>query len=153
MFSLFSKKAVSYFSAAEQELIVQAIRDAELKTSGEVRVYIESHCSYIDPIRRAKEIFCNLKMYETASRNAALVYVAMKDKQLAVYGDEGIHQKVGDTFWNEEVKNMLSHFNKQNYATGIAGVVKSIGEALETHFPYDAQTDKNELPNEIVFGK
>ena len=153
MFSLFSKKAVSYFSAAEQEQIVQAIREAELKTSSEVRVYIESRCSYIDPVRRAKEIFSNLKMYETASRNAALVYVAMKDKQLAVFGDEGIHQKVGDTFWNEEVKNMLSHFNKQNYATGIAGVVKSIGEALEAHFPYDSLTDKNELPDEIVFGK
>ena len=49
MFSLFSKKAVSYFSKAEQDLIVQAIREAELSTSGEVRVYIESRCEYVDP--------------------------------------------------------------------------------------------------------
>jgi uncharacterized membrane protein len=153
MFSLFSKKAVNYFSAEEQDLIVQAIREAELNTSGEVRVYIESKCAYIDPVRRAKEIFGNLKMYETAARNAALVYVAMKDRQLAVFGDEGIHEKVGDAFWNAEVKNMLTHFNKQDYASGIAGVVRSIGKALETHFPYDAHTDKNELPDEIVFGK
>lgn len=153
MFSLFSKKAISYFSASEQELIVQAIRDAELRTSGEVRVYIESRCTYIDPLRRAKEIFGNLKMHETIARNAALVYVAMKDRQLAIFGDEGIHQKVGDAFWNEEVIQMLTHFNQQNYASGIAGVVGSIGKALETHFPYDASTDKNELPDEIVFGK
>lgn len=153
MFSLFSKKAVSYFSAVEQDLIVQAIRDAELRTSGEVRVYIESHCTYVDPLRRAKEIFLNLKMQETAARNAALVYVAMKDRQLAVFGDEGIHQKVGDAFWNNEVQKMLSHFNKQDYASGIAGVVTAIGQALETHFPYDGLSDKNELPDEIVFGK
>jgi uncharacterized membrane protein len=153
MFSLFSKKAVSYFSVAEQDLIVQAIREAEISTSGEVRVYIESHCTYVDPLRRAKEIFLNLKMQETAVRNAALVYIAMKDRQLAVFGDEGIHQKVGDAFWNHEVQKMLSHFNKQDYASGIAGVVKSIGKALETHFPFDAHTDKNELPDEIVFGK
>jgi uncharacterized membrane protein len=153
MFSLFSKKAVSYFSEAEQAHIVQAIREAEQSTSGEVRVYIESRCSYVDPVRRAKEIFGNLKMHETAARNAALVYVAMKDRQLAVFGDEGIHQKVGDAFWNAEVQNMLAHFNKQDYASGIAEVVRSIGKALETHFPYDAHTDKNELPDEIVFGK
>ena len=153
MFSLFSKKAISYFSAPEQEKIVQASKDAELHTSGEVRVYIESRCNYIDPLRRAKEIFGNLKMHQKAAHNAALVYVAMKDRQLAIFGDEGIHQKVGSEFWNDEVQKMLSHFNKQDYASGIAGVVTAIGQALEIHFPYDGLTDKNELPDEIVFGK
>lgn len=153
MFSFLKKKAVNYFSEAEQQLIVKAIREAETSTSGEVRVYIESRCTFVDPLRRAKEIFGNLKMHETAARNAALVYIAMKDRQLAVFGDEGIHQKVGDAFWNAEVQNMLAHFNKQDYASGIATVVRSIGKALETHFPYDAHTDKNELPDEIVFGK
>lgn len=153
MFSFLKKKAVNYFSEAEQQLIVKAIREAETSTSGEVRVYIESRCTYVEPLRRAKEIFGNLKMHETAARNAALVYIAMKDRQLAVFGDEGIHQKVGDAFWNAEVQNMLAHFNKQDYASGIATVVRSIGKALETHFPYEAHTDKNELPDEIVFGK
>jgi len=153
MFSLFKKKAVDYFSAEQKEQIVEAIRAAELKTSGEVRIYIESHCTYIDPLRRAKELFESLNMHQTEARNAVLVYVAMKDKQLAVFGDEGIHQKVGDAFWNTEVKKMLSHFNQQNYATGIANIIQEIGTALQTHFPYNALTDKNELPDEIVFGK
>jgi len=48
---------------------------------------------------------------------------------------------------------MLQHFNKANYADGIATVVKEIGDALHTHFPYDEHTDKNELPDDIVFGK
>lgn len=153
MFSLFQKKAVDFFSAAEKAQIVQAIQDAERRTSGEVRVYIESKCAYIDPIRRAMELFEQLNMHATQARNAVLVYMATKDRQLAVFGDQGIHEKVGDAFWNAEVAKMLEHFNKKDYGTGIATVVKEIGEALLEHFPYDAKSDKNELPDDIVFGK
>jgi uncharacterized membrane protein len=149
----FTKKKAEFFSEKENELIVSAIRAAELRTSGEVRVYIESKCRFVDALDRALEIFQSLKMYETADRNAVLVYVALKDKQLAVFGDEGIHQKVGTAFWNKEVQNMLQHFNKNNYAEGIAEVVREIGEVLVHHFPYNKDTDKNELPDDIVFGR
>ena len=86
-------------------------------------------------------------------KNAALVYIAIKDKQLAVFGDEGIHQKVGDAYWENEVKKMIAAFNRNNITEGISQCVKSIGEALCTHFPYDEHTDKNELPDDIVFGR
>jgi uncharacterized membrane protein len=92
-------------------------------------------------------------MHQTAQRNGVLVYVAVKDKQLAVFGDEGIHTKVGNEFWNNAVSEMLAHFNKENYAAGIAEVVQKIGDALKQHFPYNAATDINELPDDIVFGK
>jgi len=92
-------------------------------------------------------------MYETAERNAVLVYIAMKDRQLAVFGDEGIHQKVGSDFWNTEVKKMLAEFKAQHYAEGLATIIEDIGEALAFHFPYDNKGDKNELPDDIVFGK
>lgn len=150
---LFKKKPVNYFSEEEKQLIVQAIHKAETQTSGEVRIYVENHCRFVDPVMRAKEIFLSLKMTETAARNAVLVYVAMKDRQLAVYGDEGIHTKVGDAFWNAEVQKMLQHFNNKSYAQGIAQIISEVGEALVTHFPYDGASDKNELPDEIVFGK
>ncbi len=153
MFSLFKKKAVDFFSADEKELVVQAIKDAEMRTSGEVRVYVESHCTYVEPLRRAMELFQELKMNETESRNAVLVYLATKDRQLAVYGDEGIHQKVGLEFWNTEVQKMLLLFNKNNFGQGIATVVRDIGEALVLHFPFNGKSDKNELPDDIVFGK
>jgi len=153
MFSLFKKKPVAFFTPEENELIVNAIREAELRTSGEVRVYVESHCRFVDALDRALEIFQGLQMYNTADRNAVLVYVAIKDKQLAVFGDEGIHRKVGSAFWNKEVQQMMQHFNKQHYALGIATVVKEIGEVLVHHFPYNRETDKNELPDDIVFGR
>jgi uncharacterized membrane protein len=140
------------FSAEEKQRVVEAVRNAEQMTSGEVRVFIENRCSYMDAIDRAVEIFYQLKMDKTDDRNGVLVYVAIKDHQLAVFGDEGIHNKVGAGYWQQEVKKMTSNFNRQNYAEGIAEVVMDIGEALTKYFPYKNDEDKNELPDEIVFG-
>jgi len=151
LFSLFKKK--DFFTEEEKLQIVEAVRKAERTTSGEVRVFVENRCSYMDAIDRAKEIFVDLKMNETADRNAVLVYIAMKDHQLAVFGDEGIHSKLGNDYWNAEVRKMISNFNKENYADGIKEVVTDIGEALTQLFPYNNDTDKNELPDDIVFGK
>lgn len=152
MFGLFKRKPVDFFSATDKQLIADAIQKAEQRTSGEVRIYVESHCNYVDPVLRAKEVFLSLKMYETAEKNGVLVYVAMKDRQLAVYGDEGIHNKVGNSFWNAQVQKMIHHFNSDNFAVGISEIILEIGEALTNHFPFDAATDKNELPDDIVFG-
>lgn len=142
-----------FFSDDEKKLIVSSIQAAEKQTSGEIRVFVESRCKYVDPLDRAAEVFAGLKMEETAARNGVLVYVALKDKQLALLGDKGIHEKVGAEFWNKEVKLILSHFNRKDYAAGIAHVVEEIGDALRTHFPYDKDGDINELPDDIVFGK
>ncbi|HET6722700.1 MAG TPA: TPM domain-containing protein [Chitinophagaceae bacterium] len=151
LFSLFRKK--DFFSEEEKQQIIEAVRNAERMTSGEVRVFVENRCSYMDALDRAKEVFAELKMYETHDRNAVLMYVALKDKQLAIFGDEGIHSKLGNEYWNTEVKKMIDNFNKENYAEGIKQVVEDIGEALTQLFPYNNDTDKNELPDDIVFGK
>jgi len=137
----------------QQALIVNAVKAAEIATSGEIRVYIESKCTYIDALDRAKEIFAEMQMQHTELRNGVLVYVALKDKQLAVFGDVGIHEKVGTSFWQNGVTQMIAQFNKENYAQGIVQIVTDIGVALKQHFPYNADTDKNELPDNIIFGK
>jgi uncharacterized membrane protein len=142
-----------FFTDEEKQLVVTAIQAAERCTSGEIRVFVESRCRYVDPLDRAAEVFAGLKMEQTAARNGVLVYVALKDRQLALLGDKGIHEKVGREFWDRQVQLILSHFNKANYAQGIAQVVAEIGKALETHFPYDKDTDTNELPDDIVFGR
>ncbi|HZE83295.1 MAG TPA: TPM domain-containing protein [Puia sp.] len=147
----FSRK--EFFTEAEKTLIVRAIQTAEQQTSGEIRLFVESRCRYVDPLDRAAEVFANLKMEQTDARNAVLVYVALKDRQLALLGDKGIHEKVGDAFWNEKVRLILSHFNKADYAGGLSRIMEEVGEALRMHFPYDKNTDKNELPDDIVFGR
>lgn len=151
MFPFAKKKP--FFSAEENEMIVASIRDAEKQTSGEIRVFVESKCNFVDALDRASEIFTQLKMENTQHRNGVLLYVALKDKQLAVFADSGIHQAVGEQYWKDVVKQILVHFNRENYAVGIKECVLKIGDALRTHFPYDDGTDKNELPDEIIFGR
>jgi uncharacterized membrane protein len=147
------QKEKDFFTQEEKEHIAEAIRAAEQRTSGEVRIYIENRCRYVDPLDRAQEIFSELRMQETAERNATLVYVAVKDQQAAIFGDEGIHQKVGQKYWEDEVGKMLLYFRKEHLAEGIMQIVRDIGEVLHYYFPYDRETDKNELPDDIVFGK
>jgi uncharacterized membrane protein len=147
----FSKK--EFFTDAGKKQIVDAIQAAEHQTSGEVRVFVEHRCRFVDPLDRAVEVFASLKMDQAAARNGVLVYVATKDRQLALYGDKAIHEKVGDAFWNEKVKLILSHFNRDNFADGIAHIVTELGEVLRSYFPYDKNNDKKELPDDIVFGR
>jgi len=150
---MFPFRKKEFYTDEEKESIVDAVRHAEQRTSGEVRVFVEHHCKYVNAIDRAIEIFGVLQMDKTALRNAVLVYVATKDRQLAILGDEGIHKKVGDAYWENEVKKMIGAFNRDNVAEGIRQCVLNVGEALCTHFPYDKDTDKNELPDDIVFGR
>lgn len=131
--------------------MVDAIQEAEKNTSGEVRLFVESKCKYVDPVDRAKEIFFNLKMDQTKDRNAVLFYMAIDDRQLALFADEGIYQRLGAKYWNDEVRKIIGAFTKDDYTGGICAVINDIGISLQTEFPY-ANTDKNELPDEIIFG-
>lgn len=132
--------------------MVEAIRSAEKQTSGEIRIYMEQHCAFINPIDRAKEIFGELEMHKTKDRNAVLLYIATKDKQLALLGDAGIYEKMGQIFWDNEVKLMLTEFKQHHFIDGVCHIIGDIGEALKTNFPY-ASDDKNELDDGIVYGK
>jgi uncharacterized membrane protein len=147
------QKRPDFFNEAQKAQIVAAIQAAEQRTSGEVRVYIEDHCRFMDAVDRAQEVFAGLSMQATEERNATLVYIAVKDKQAAVYGDEGIHQKVSKQYWEETVARMLAHFKNGALADGISSAIADLGEALHQHFPYNNSTDKNELPDDIVFGR
>ena len=147
------QKQKEFFTAEEKTAILEAIRQAEQRTSGEVRLFVESRCHFVDPLDRAKELFFSLKMDQTAERNASLIYVAVKDRQAAVFGDEGIHQKVGQQYWEQEISKMLQLFREHHLAEGLIQCINDIGEVLHQQFPYDRDTDKNELPDDIVFGR
>lgn len=148
----FSRKK-PLFTEAENEQIVNAIQEAERQTSGEIRIFIESRCKYVDALDRATEIFNNLQMGKTELRNGVLFYLAVKDKQLAIFADKGIHEAAGNNYWQNAVKDIISVFTKDSLVAGITTSIYKIGQALKEHFPYDKDVDKNELPDEIVFGK
>lgn len=153
MWNIFNKKDPDFFTDEEQSLIVDAIKEAESRTSGEIRLFVEGRCKFVNAMDRALEVFEQLQMYHTEARNGVLVYLAMKDKQLAIFGDAGIHAKVGDTFWQQEIKQILQQFDRKNFAAGIEQMIIEIGDALKDAFPYDRVSDENELPDNIVYGK
>jgi len=105
------------------------------------------------PSTGLQKFFFGLQMDHTHHRNGVLVYVAFKDRQFAIFADEGIFREMGTDYWNAEAGKMLSSFAKNDYVEGIITVIHDIGEALQSHFPYDQKGDKNELPDDIVFGK
>ena len=151
IFSFFKKKA--FFSEQDQARIVKAISSAEKSTSGEIRLFVESKNPYMNPLERAAEIFFQLKMERTEDRNGVLLYIAMKDRELALFGDEGIHKKVGTQYWENAVQKMISQFSNQEIAKGIEQCILQVGQTLQDTFPYNSLTDKNELSDDIVFGK
>lgn len=139
-----------FFTREEQQRIVAAIKEAELNTSGEIRVHIENRCKE-DTIERAAELFYELKMDHTAARNGILFYLAVKDHKFAVIGDEGINRKVEHDFWNDIKDEMIANFKENRFAEGVISGILKCGEKLKTYFPYQ-DDDVNELNDEISFG-
>lgn len=139
------------FSKEEQQAIVEAIKEAELNTSGEIRVHIESHCK-IDSCDRAAYIFNYLGMCKTKERNGVLFYLAVKSRKFAVIGDSGIDAKVPDGFWDSVKASLASDFAKGDFAGGLIRGIRMAGESLKKYFPYSSD-DVNEQPDEISFGK
>ena len=141
--------ARSFFTKEEQQKIVAAIREAELNTSGEIRVHIENHCKE-EALERAAELFYDLKMNHTAARNGILFYLAVKDHKFAIIGDEGINREVERDFWNDIKDEMIYNFKENKFAEGlIAGILKC-GDKLKEYFPHQ-NDDVNELSDEISF--
>jgi uncharacterized membrane protein len=139
-----------FLSEEEKKRIVDAIKEAELNTSGEIRVHIESRCKG-NVLDRAAYIFKKLKMHKTAQRNGVLFYLAYKDRKFAIIGDAGINSKVPENFWDEIKDRMAAKFKEGKFAEGLSeGIIES-GNQLKKHFPYQTD-DVNELSDEISFG-
>ncbi len=141
--------ARKFLSEEDEERIVQAIADAEEFTTGEIRIHIEAICKK-DPVERAKAIFGELDMHKTDARNGVILYIATKDRKVAIFGDEGISQQVEKNFWQDEIDKLIGEFKQGNFEKGIESVVGDIGEKLKRFFPSDG-ADPNELDNEITF--
>ncbi len=145
-----SSMAKDFFSEDERQQIVEAIKKAELNTSGEIRVHLDKKCDE-DVLDRAAFWFEKLKMHKTEQRNSVLFYLAYEDRKFAVLGDAGINQKVPDDFWNAIKDQMLSAFKEGKFAEGLADGIIASGEQLKAHFPYQSD-DVNELSDDISFG-
>ena len=138
-----------FFSREEQQKIISAIKEAELNTSGEIRVHIENRCKG-ETLERAAEIFYELKMHHTSARNGILFYLAVKDRKFAIIGDEGINRNVEHDFWNDIKDEMTSMFKEGQFTEGLVAGILKCGNKLKQYFPYQ-KDDVNELSDEISF--
>ncbi len=143
--------AIDFFSALEKEEITQAIMNAELDTSGEIRIHVENTFTG-DVMDRAAFIFKQLGMNKTDQRNGVLIYLAVKNRRFAIIGDSGIHKVVPENYWDDIKAKMLNHFREGRFADGLIEAITSTGDHLKKHFPR-LKNDVNELTDEISFGK
>lgn len=146
-----SISAKDFFTKEQKEDIKQAILNAELDTSGEIRVHIETVCAG-DVMDKAAYIFKQLNMHKTKLRNGVLIYLAIKNRKFAVIGDIGINKAVSDDFWNAVKDKMLNNFREGNFTDGLCEAITLSGKQLKKYFPYQ-QDDINELSDDISFGK
>lgn len=133
-----------------QTRIVDAIKAAELNTSGEIRVHIESKCGD-NVLERAVYIFNYLKMHRTEAHNGVLIYVAVESRKFAIIGDTGINSKVPDGFWDNIKQKMGASFALGDYVGGLSTAIEQAGHSLKEYFPY-SKDDVNEQPDDISFG-
>ncbi len=139
------------FTEAQKQAIQKAIADAELNTSGEVRVHIDDKCKE-DVLDKAANMFHYLKMDATDLRNGVLFYLAVEDHKFAILGDKGINEKVPSDFWDHIKETMLGYFKQQQFTEGLCKGIEMAGEKLKLNFPLQTN-DTNELSNEVSFGK
>ena len=141
----------NFFSEEERDDIVMSIKNAELDTSGEIRLHVEEKCKG-DARDRAAYLFEKLEMHKTEQRNGVLFYLALKNRKFAILGDAGINKAVPDDFWDNIRDTMLNHFRDNEFAEGLTEGISLAGKQLKKHFPYQ-KDDVNELPDDISFGK
>ena len=140
-----------FISQLDHDRIVRAIRESETKTSGQIRVYVQRGKLAGDPVIAAQEEFHKLGMQATKERNGVLIFVLPRARKFAVIGDEGVHQKCGDEFWQQLVERMRAHFQKENFTDALVEAIEEAGNLLARHFP-KTSAPRNELPDEIVEG-
>lgn len=142
--------AKTFLTDEEKNKVVDTIRKIEAATTGEIRVHIDDACTD-DVLDRAVEVFYHLRMDKTVFRNGVLLYIAVKNKQFAIIGDEAINQKVTAKFWKEISFELNNDFKNSAPITAILHALQTIGIQLAHYFPALDILDNNELPNEISF--
>jgi uncharacterized membrane protein len=142
-------KTTRFLHQLDHERVLTAIREAEARSRGEVRVHVSNQTP--DDVQKAAAAqFERLGMTATALRNGVLIYVAPPAQQFAVIGDLAIHERGGPGFWAAIAQAMEEDFRAGRFTDGIVKGVERAGDALATHFPRTDQHDVNELSDQVT---
>lgn len=138
-----------FLTDTEMASLVEAIKIAEDQSSGEIRVHIDSTAED-DFAKKAFTVFRSLEMHLTKERNGVLFYVNFEQHYLTIIGDEGIHKKVKQQFWDNLHDEITAEFSKKNYCKGLNDAILKTGLELKKYFPISGE-NINELSNDISF--
>ena len=142
-------KPRDFIQKLDETEVVRAIQAAERKTSGEIRVFVTNRNLGSDnAVKRAAARFEKLGMAATRDRNAVLLYFVPRANQFAIVGDKGIHEKCGETFWNDLASGIRTKLLKGLFTEAIVGAIEETGDVLARYFPRRPD-DRNELPNRV----
>jgi uncharacterized membrane protein len=140
-----------FLNKLHHQKIVDAIAAAEKNTSGQIRVYIQRGLLSDDVVDVAQLQFRKLGMRETRERNGVLILVVPRSRKFAVVGDEGVHQKCGDIYWQRLVEAMREEFQREHFNEALLEAIAKAGTLLAEHFP-KKEDSSNELPDEVIEG-
>ena len=138
------------FQLIDRDKIKDAIQKAEHRTSGEIRVSVAPFF-WGNVEKLADKAFVRLGMTNTKDRNGVLFFVVPSRRKFVVLGDQGIHERVGQEFWDHVAAAVSDKFRGGDFTGGLVRGIEEVGEQLAAHFPYDATTDKDELPDDVDF--
>ncbi|MFN3411867.1 MAG: TPM domain-containing protein [Exilispira sp.] len=147
---IYLKKALGFIQREDVKKIEDAIKEAELKTSGEIRVHISGENYIENCLEEAKFWFYKLKLNKTRERNGILLFIAPNARKFAILGDEGINKVIENNFWDDVKSRIEESFKEKKFVDGIVNAVYSTGEILKKFFPIK-QDDKNELSDKVSF--
>jgi uncharacterized membrane protein len=139
-----------FIHALNDDEVARAIGEAEKQTSGEIRVFV-SESAVDNAVLEGEKQFIRMGMTKTAQRNGVLIYFAPKSQKFAVIGDEAVHKKCGQKFWEHITEEMTPLLKSNKFTEAVVLAVRDIGRALAKEFPPIAN-DKNELPNRVERG-
>jgi len=140
----------AFLSDDDLEAVVHAVAEAERHTSAEVRVHLDHSCAG-DALQQAIKVFERLGMHKTAARHGVLVYISVTDRKLAVIGDRGIHERVGEAYWQGLVAAVRERMRQQQARDALIHAIAEVGRELGRHFPR-RPGDSNELSDDVSLG-
>jgi len=144
-----SKNPRGFLSPTETAVVEQAIARAESYTSAEIKFVIARHC-WANIRDKAARVFKKLGLDRTDQRNCVLILLVTANREFFIYGDRGIHDKVGQALWDDLRDRMAESFRRNAFAEGIGEAVGIIGRELGQYFPR-RRDDVNEISNEVDY--
>lgn len=111
-----------------------AIDSTEKKSTGRIAVRVLPDDT-ADALESARQHLHQAELHKHPHRNAVIFLVAPKSRRFAVYGDDAIHQRVGEQFWKDVVAEMTPHFKRGDMTSALEHGIARTGEQLRAHFP------------------